>query len=631
LRLDSIAAAPVALCRTGRVQVVLDSAAAVRYGDYLELNGRLRGATGARNPGEFDYADYLERRDIRARFFARASDVETVPSEPPGADVTAHLVVPVRTRVYDALKRHIPPPEADLLLGLLFGERRGLSAELEAQFQNTGTLHLLAVSGGNVAVVIAVLWGALGFVRLRPSWRRPLIVAGIFVFARLSYNEPSVLRASAAAALATFALARHRTVDPFNLWGAALLLLLLWEPRQLFEIGFQLSFMATLGILAGMPLLGSLRQSGPLLWRALRALILALGVSTAAQVAVIPIMAVAFNQVPLVTPLSNLVCVPLAGLATAAGLVTLLLAPFGDLLHSTAAAAAWISVRALIEAVAFFDSLGFPPWYPPSPSGWSAAFYYAACWGLWLFVSRPRLRRALLFAAVMLVAGGLWHLTLRARDPLTIAHLDLRTQGCSAIRWPDGNVWLVLSGERAPGEVWANSVTPFLRRRGWNPPALIVALGSEADLAGAAREWPGARLAGGPAARAAPAAWPPTSGDGRVSLCVGPSSDPRAMILESQESIFIWYRSHNDLDLLPPPGEKAVWAMVPSLPWDYEKWLAGRPHLSFLECTYKDAPGDTPPSAPEGMKGSRVWSVLTSGAVVTSAKGVSLITEPSIW
>lgn len=627
LRLDSIAAAPSALRRTGRVQVLLTALAPAVYGEYLELSGWLSSAAGARNPGEFDYAAFLARRDIVARFHADPLKPDRSREAFTGSDFTGWLVIPLRRWIYTALGRHLTGEPADLLLGLLFGERRGLSSALEARFQNTGTLHLLAVSGSNVAVVLAVIWGTLGFLRLESTLRRCLMLAGLLIFSQLAYNEPSVVRAAVAAALATVGLARQRSVDPINLWGGTLLILLLWEPRQIFEIGFQLSFGATLGILTGAPLFGR-RPRGPgIARRALRVLSLALGVSLSAQLAVLPILAGAFNQVPLVTPLSNLACVPAAGLATAAGLVAIFAAPLGGWFHAVFSAAAWAAVSLLLAAVAAFDTLDFPQWLPASPDVATSTLYYALLAAARLFVLRRSVRRLILFCglAVLCLAIGIG--ALRSRPAIVMVHFDLGPRAGSLLRWPDGSVWLVAAGDRPPGNVWRNVVTPYLRRRGWGQPGVLVSLDPDLDWAEVSSEWPNIRI------------FPngTTSNPGERLLLPVPNRMTAygyehgrgglwALGLKTPGWHFYWLRNHNGLRALGPESGLPTWAAMPGLPWDYRRCLDSFPALVLLENARSVPPAPARPEAGE----NRVFRILTSGGVVTSGSGAGLVAEPSI-
>jgi competence protein ComEC len=205
----------------------------------------------------------------------------------------------------------LPEERRALLRGFLLGDDRDIAPPIEADFRAAGLTHLLAVSGQNLAFVLAVAGPALRRLRLRGRFITSLAV--IAFFAVVTRAEPSVLRASAMAVIACWSAFAGRPVSRIRVLALAVTALLLVDPMLARSVGFQLSVGASFGLaLLAAPL--AARLPGP------RWLAEPLGVTLAAQAGVAPVLLTTFGGMPLATPLSNLLAVPVAGPLTAWGL-----------------------------------------------------------------------------------------------------------------------------------------------------------------------------------------------------------------------------------------------------------------------------------------------------------------------
>jgi competence protein ComEC len=206
---------------------------------------------------------------------------------------------------------HLQPVERALLSGFLLGDTRGVPEELTEQFRAAGLTHLTAVSGENVAFVMALFAPLLRRAGLRG---RVLVALVILVcFGTMTRWEPSVLRAIAMATVALLAGALGRPTTGLRVLVLAATVLLLVDPFLVHQVGFVLSCGASLGIaLLARPITARLR--GPMWMREV------LGVTAAAQVGVAPVLIPVFGSMPLVALPANLVAVPLAAPLTMWGL-----------------------------------------------------------------------------------------------------------------------------------------------------------------------------------------------------------------------------------------------------------------------------------------------------------------------
>jgi competence protein ComEC len=268
-----------------------------------------------REPPEGPYGDYLRRTGITGTLRSRA--LETVPTTTDPATLLERL----RRRAGQALAAAIPEPAAGLAAGILVGLRDQVDRDLAADFTTVGASHVVAISGWNIAIVaasVAALAG--GFAQRRRTLLTAAAIAAYVLFAGAS---PSVVRAAAMAGVVLLARETGRAGRAAAALGWAAVLLLFVDPRLVSDAGFQLSTLATAGILAwATPLtarLGSVTRGRLPGW-----LVECLAISLAAQAATLPVVLFAFGRLAIVAPAVNLVIVPLVAPAMAACAVALI-------------------------------------------------------------------------------------------------------------------------------------------------------------------------------------------------------------------------------------------------------------------------------------------------------------------
>lgn len=258
-------------------------------GEHVWVTGRVRPAS--------DAADWRV-----ARHLAGVLEIESVTRWAPGDPAS---------RAANALRRTLATGAAGLdddmralFAGFVLGDDRGRSALVTDDFRGSGLSHLLVVSGQNVAFVLALADPVVR--RLGLGGRLAATLGVLAAFALVTRFEPSVLRASAMAAVAVVATTWGREASGLRVLALAVTGLLLVDPLLTRSLGFQLSAAASLGIVALSPRLAA-RLPGPMWVRR------PLAVSLAAQLGVAPLLLAAFGRLPVVAPLANLVAVPAAG------------------------------------------------------------------------------------------------------------------------------------------------------------------------------------------------------------------------------------------------------------------------------------------------------------------------------
>ena len=330
----------------------------IEPGDRVDVDGRTRPRPDS------PYGQYLERIGAWGTLDARALTLLERPSDP------ATTLESVRRGAGDLLTRALPEPEAGLAAGILIGLRDRVDREVAAAFTTAGVSHVVAISGWNIAIVAAAIAAVAGGLGRRR--RTAVLVIAIVAYICFAGASASVLRAGAMAGVVLLARETGRAGTAATALGWAATLLLFADPRLVADAGFQLSSLATAGLIAWATPLTE-RIDGWSRGRMPRWLSESLGVSLAAQAATVPVVLMSFGRLALIAPVVNLVIIPLVAPAMAAGLVALaggaLVAAGGPpALGAILAAPGWVALRLVIGIVDVAAALPLasvtldPPW-----------------------------------------------------------------------------------------------------------------------------------------------------------------------------------------------------------------------------------------------------------------------------
>lgn len=235
----------------GEILLVVPLHTPAAYGDRLRFTGDLRAPASAKEAGTFSYREYLARQGVHVEVW---SEDVTVLSSRHANPVLDHLLR-FKMRAHGVLQALLPEPQGALLAGILLGIERDLPPDLVDAFRTTGTSHIVAISGMNLAIIAGFInqW-ARRLLRRRGSLLLSLgIVWGYVVLVGAS---PSVLRAGVMSSITMLALQEQRPIHGPTALAAAVVVLSLLDPFTLWDLGFQLSFAATVALMVYVPMLG---------------------------------------------------------------------------------------------------------------------------------------------------------------------------------------------------------------------------------------------------------------------------------------------------------------------------------------------------------------------------------------
>lgn len=295
----------------------------LRYGDCLEAELKLLAPNGALNPYQFDYRKFLYRKGIAATAYLKTDCYEVVGHQSKG--LIGWSKEAQRTLVERLRQTQMKPAYQGLAEALLLGWKQDVDDAMKAQFRDAGIMHLLCVSGLHVGLVTAIIGGCL-FLLPRTRWwnllRILLLLAGTWAFVCLTGMASATVRAGVMFSVYVISSGSGRIGNNLNALAFAALLLLCVNPWCLYDVGFQLSFAAVLGIMLLYHPLFELFSEGLKSHRNVLLKVLSRGaqeiwrlvcLSLSAQLATLPIMMFYFHQFPVYFLIANLLVVPFAG------------------------------------------------------------------------------------------------------------------------------------------------------------------------------------------------------------------------------------------------------------------------------------------------------------------------------
>nr|WP_319571615.1 ComEC/Rec2 family competence protein [uncultured Draconibacterium sp.] len=352
------------------------------------------------NPYEFDYQKYLEKKHIFRQVYLKTGNWHLTGYRNNSLLLRAETIRDKLLKIYRDQK--IGAQETEILSALTLGYKRELDRETKRIFSSAGAMHVLAVSGLHVGILFFAFTFCFGFLQKQRIGRFIYVVLSIsllWCYAFITGLSPSVLRACTMFSLIIIAGNINRRANIYNTLAASAFLLLLVNPNNLFEVGFQLSYMAVFGIVYLQP-----RIAG--LWQVKNKVALffwnLICVSIAAQIATFPLSAYYFNQFPIYFLLSNIVVIPAAMLLIPLGLGLLAFSKIPLLATSIAFVVKWI-IKSVYFLLSTFES--FPHSTPDVVLHLpELLFVLGILFSIFLFLNSHRavfLKSALSFAVVL--------------------------------------------------------------------------------------------------------------------------------------------------------------------------------------------------------------------------------------
>ena len=349
-----------------------------KYGQKLLIAGTFKEADGKRNNSGFDYKEYLKINKMHGIITAKQESIKVLKEK--NLNIILININKCSNKIKENANKLFDKNEANLLSGILIGDKEGIEKEVQENFRDSNLSHMLAVSGAHVSYVILGITYALKKVKVNKLWSNMITIVTLCCFIFLTGASPSVIRACIMAIYIIIGHMMHRKTKLISSVSLSLLIILILNPYKLFDIGLQLSYGGTIGIILFSGVLAKKAKLNNLLegfvnklkYRVKQLIV----VCVSANLIIFPIIAAHYSTMSLTFVISNICAGPILGVIIILGFITIFVSfisidiakPFALILN--------IFIQILMYITKICSSLPFSKIYIKTPSLSQIIIYY---------------------------------------------------------------------------------------------------------------------------------------------------------------------------------------------------------------------------------------------------------------
>lgn len=446
----------------------------LEVGYELLLSGRLLTPGEEANPGEFNYKQYLAIHNIYKLLIV---DNITVINRDANLNFISKVILNVRKYSNRNIETYTAGDEGELLKGLVTGDRDGVSEEVKDTFVKAGVMHIVAVSGLNVAYVIIAVTLLLSLFRIPKKIRYAVTIIFLILYVIFTGHPPSIIRAAIMGTVILLSFLVQRKPNIYNSLGLSAIIILVIDSKQLFDSGFVLSYTATFSVIyfyeiIDKRLIQKIKFNKSKVLVFLRPILLMLAVTIAAQIGTLLISAYYFEKISIVSFFTNLIIVPLSNLSLALGFIQILLSTVSDSLSSSVAISNKLLLGFILLFTKFASQLPYAFITAYQVDFITIIIYYFSVF-LLIFANKDNFLPRLLIVLLLI----LFRMIISIRSPdFKIIFISTRTGESTLVTTPGGKNILINFGAPSEDLIPAERyITPLLQREGINKlDALII-------------------------------------------------------------------------------------------------------------------------------------------------------------
>lgn len=353
----------------------------LKYGDKLLIEGKLHKPFNFANAGRFSYEQYLSRRSINWICSVKKSSEIKILQSWQGFWLKSKALE-LREGGEEIFKKYLSAREASILEAIIFGNRAHIPNAIRGLFVQTGTVHILAISGLHVGIISSFFLMVIKILPINRKMHYWLTIGLLLGYLMLTGARPSVIRATIMAIVFLGSFIVEKRQNLYNSLSFAALILLIYNPNYLFDIGFQLSFICVLTILVMAYIINSINTFKNGKYNLMfRWFLRSFGVSIGLWMSIAGIIAYYFQIITPISILANLVVIPLLGVVISLSLGLLISALISAQLALIVAAVLKVSLNVMVGFIKKMNDLPFAYINIENITFWHLLVYYFA-WAL---------------------------------------------------------------------------------------------------------------------------------------------------------------------------------------------------------------------------------------------------------
>jgi len=428
-------------------------------GDIVSIRGIISIPQKATNPGGFDYKLFLKKKGIYAVIRVEGYAVDIIGKD--NLNFIERVVYAAKQKIKINYINSMPEKDAKFVISIFLGDNF-LDDETLRQFRSTGISHIISVSGLHVAIITGFILYLLSILNIR-RYKIPILLTALTFYAILTGANPPVIRAALMASITVIGTTYGKKHNSINSLSFAAFMILIFNPLMLWDVGFQLSFVATLAILY---FYRPIREKLSTLTPKIRDLV---ALTLSAQIGTIPFTMYYFHYISIISLLSNIVIVPLADVAVVLGflsaMIGLILPPLSYFIN-------YINipvVETILYVTKLFDSLPYASINTIVPPLYVIVLYYGILTVL-LSSFDKKIKKVSIAIALTFIIALFSYNYLLPRD-LEVTFLDVGQGDGTFVKTPHGKTFLIDGGGRplfatSSFDVGEDLVLPFLYYKG---------------------------------------------------------------------------------------------------------------------------------------------------------------------
>jgi competence protein ComEC len=442
----------------------------LKYGDEIFAVGRLNEPRSARNPGEFDYKQYLTINNIYSFFYIDGFYSVIKKSNDNGSFIFNDIINPIRNHIIAKIDSTMGYIEGGFLKGLIVGDRTDIPDEIKESFINAGVIHILAVSGLNVAFVILILMAVFNFLPINERFRVILIIIALILYVFLTGATPSVIRAAIMGIVFLFGKTIERKPDNLNSLAVAAIIILIIDSKQIFDIGFQLSFLSVFSLVYFYPFFETCSFwkwkifKYPLLKSTTGIIIAGFVVS----LFLLPVLAMTTGKISIISLLANVLVIPISNFSLALGFIQIIAGLIWSPLYSIFSECNQFLLWFCLKIINFTGNLSFSYFEIYSFNSVKIILYYISIFAIFYYLKK-NIKFALVFLAILVFNYLIWDFLTGniKKNSMEITFIDVGQGDAALFQLPEKINVLIDTGPKDENfDAGEKIVYPYLRRNG---------------------------------------------------------------------------------------------------------------------------------------------------------------------